>query len=156
MPQEIDSISKISNGKKKKCSRCQGQTENRGLKNKVLLTIFGEIKVRRALYRCKQCGHLMYPVDSILKISRSMVSKRFAKISSMIMIFTPFEHTKKIIKESLQIDVSETCLKKISYRIGTKLYKDAEKKGRMPYSVEKDRSPSEVLYIHADGAMVPI
>jgi hypothetical protein len=122
----------------------------------VILTVFGEVSIKRPRYRCIECKSSLYPDDESLEIGRSMVSKRFAKISTMMMIFAPFEHTRKMLEESLSITVSETCLMMIANRIGTKLYKKAEQKGRMPYSIRKDKTPSDILYIQSDGAMVPI
>ncbi len=72
------------------------------------------------------------------------------------MIFAPFEHTRKMLQETLNITVSKTCLMTITNRIGTKLYKQTEKKGRMPYTVKQNKRISETMYIQSDGSMVPI
>jgi len=85
------------------------------------------------------------------------MSKRLCKIASMILIFSPFAHTKKLIKETLNIDVSETTLKILSSRIGTRLYNNMDKKSKRPEQVQsKAPKSANVMYIQADGAMTPI
>jgi putative ubiquitin-RnfH superfamily antitoxin RatB of RatAB toxin-antitoxin module len=75
----------------------------------------------------------------------------------MILVFSPFAHTKKLIKETLNIDVSETTLKILSSRIGTRLYNNMEKKSKRPEQVQsKAPKSANVMYIQADGAMTPI
>ncbi len=85
-----------------------------------------------------------------------MSSKYFAKICSQMLIFMPFEHAAKLLKEIYHYEVSETFLKDLSETIGIKLYKESEKKSRMPYNLDGCDTPIDIMYIHADGAMVPI
>lgn len=84
------------------------------------------------------------------------MSKRFCKIASMLLVFSPFDHTKKMIKEILSIDISETSLIGISSRIGTRLYNNMEKKSKRPEQIQSKVQTVNVMYIQADGAMTPI
>jgi hypothetical protein len=59
-----------------------------------------------------------------------------------------------VIKRTLNIEVSETLLKSI-YHIGEKLYNDMEEKGRRPESVQSKMDSVNIMYIQADGSMVP-
>jgi len=68
----------------------------------------------------------------------------------------PFEHAAKFIKEVYRCEISETFLKELSDKIGSKLYTEAEHKGRMPYNLDSGTGELNTMYIHADGAMVPI
>lgn len=74
----------------------------------------------------------------------------------MIFTFSPFAHTKNIIKEALCIEISETALKSISNRVGTKLYNDMDKKSRKPEQIHYTGSSIDLMYIQTDGAMAPI
>jgi hypothetical protein len=74
----------------------------------------------------------------------------------MILIFSPFAHTKKLIKETLNIDVSETTLNILSSRVGTRLYNNMDKKSKRPEQVQSKAESVKVMYIQADGAMTPI
>jgi hypothetical protein len=84
------------------------------------------------------------------------MSKRLCKIASMILIFSPFTHTKKLIKETLNIDISETTLNILSSRVGTRLYNNMDKKSKRPEQVQSKTESVKVMYIQADGAMTPI
>jgi hypothetical protein len=110
----------------------------------------------RSKYECENCGEIIYPFDEVLEVGRSKMSKRLCKIASLMFVFIPFAHTKKIIKETLNIDISETALLSISGKVGTKLYNDMEKKSRRPEQVQSKVETVNVMYIQADGAMTPI
>jgi len=141
---------------KKKCQNCGKKVESRGLKKKIILSTFGLIPYKRSKLKCSSCGATYYPFDELLEVGRSMISKRVCKIASMIFTYSPFAHTKKIMKEALSIEISETALKSISNRIGTKLYNDMDKKSRRPEQLQYTGSPIDLMYIQADGAMTPI
>jgi hypothetical protein len=130
--------------------------ESRGLKKKTILSIFGAISYKRRKCRCESCGTKWYPFDEVLEIGRSMVSKRLCKIASMIFTFSPFEHTRKVLKEALGIPISVTLLISISNRIGTKLYNDRYKKSCRPEQVKSKVKQVNIMYLQADGAMAPI
>jgi hypothetical protein len=102
------------------------------------------------------CGIDYYPLDKELSISRSKASKRLAKVCTQTSVFTPFEHGRNLIKEMTGISVSVTLLEQIVGRIGNKLHKEAENKGRHPYAIKDKEKDVKTLYIEADGAMVPI
>lgn len=85
-----------------------------------------------------------------------MVSKYFAKIISLVSIFIPFKHSVKIIKDILQIDASETLLQKVIHKVGNKLYKNMKNKKPVEIEVDEKVLDIDLLYIQADGSMVPI
>lgn len=68
----------------------------------------------------------------------------------------PFEHAAKVLQEIYHCEISETFLKELADKVGTKLYKEAEEKSRMPYNLCRDSRSIETMYIYADGAMAPI
>lgn len=141
---------------KKNCPKCGTRLIDKGLRNKKLITLSGQITIRRTYCRCPECNKSFYPNDEVLNISHSMCSKGFAKICSQFLIFMPYEHAAKLLKEIYGHNVSETFLKDLSNKIGSRLYKESEKKARMPYNLDKSSDPIKTIYIHADGSMVPI
>jgi hypothetical protein len=54
------------------------------------------------------------------------------------------------------LDVSETCIEGITQRVGTKIYHDADIKGRHPYGLYKNTKSPKQVYVQTDEAMVPI
>ncbi len=143
-------------GVKKNCPTCDTQLIDKGIRTREIMTICGPITIRRTYYRCPHCTISFYPDDERLNISRGITSKAFAKICSQLLIFMPFEHAAKTLNDIYRGGISETFLKDLSDKIGTKLYKDFEHKGRMPYNLDNNETPLDLMYIHADGAMVPI
>jgi hypothetical protein len=97
-----------------------------------------------------------YPFDDVLGISKSVVSKRCAKAATWLTVFMPFDHARKFLLNTLELAISETCLKDITHRIGLKLYRESEKKSRRPESIKKSTDSYKILYLQADGSMVPI
>lgn len=140
----------------KNCPHCTSKLIDRGIRERKIITICGPITIKRNYYRCPTCSMSYYPDDDRLKISRSITSKAFAKICSQIVIFTPFEHAAKTLNDIYHCGISETFLKELSDKAGTKLYKNSEYKGRMPYNLDTDTKALDVIYINADGAMAPI
>jgi len=98
---------------KKNCPMCGGSAESKGKKKRQLVSPLGELRVKRRVYKCKDCNHYFYPLDYHLEIARSSASKRFAKISAMM-------------SETLVIQVSRTFLSQIAHRIGSKFYQQAQ------------------------------
>jgi hypothetical protein len=68
----------------------------------------------------------------------------------------PFKHSVKIIKDLLRIDISETLLQKVIHKVGDRLYKNMKNKKEEEIEVGKNALDIDLLYIQADGSMVPI
>ena len=141
---------------KKNCEKCGTRLKNVGKREKRILSLSGEIKFKRSYYQCPECGESYIPYDDFLGIGNSMLNKRSAKALSWLSIFMPFEHVKAYCKEIMSIDVSETCLKELTQRIGSQLHKEMEQKGKRPERIKGPDTLQKVLYIQADGSMVPI
>jgi hypothetical protein len=108
------------------------------------------IEYRRRQRICGGCSRCFYPLDHQLEISRSSASKRFAKVCSLLAIFLPYSHAGKLLHQTLGVQVSQTLMSQIIYRVGTKLGRN-----RAEEALPKPDAP-EVLYMLADGAMVPM
>lgn len=85
-----------------------------------------------------------------------MLSKRSAKALTWLSVFMPFEHVKSYYKDIEGIDISETCLKETTHRLGSRIHEIMEVKGRRPETIKGPKISSDVMYIQADGSMVPI
>ena len=141
---------------KKNCNRCDNGYKDKGIETKNIISLLGEIKINRKRYRCSGCHNELYPLDEQLELSRMKVSKRFAKAVSQIAIFTPFEHERKMLIDLLDISASVTLLEQIIKRFGTTIHRQEEKKSQRSYATSDRETDIDVLYIEADGAMVPL
>lgn len=130
--------------------------ENLGIREREISCLFGLIIIRRTYYRCPKCGTTHFPYDEQLDIGSSMLSKRTAEAVMGLSIFMPFDHVKRWLKKSMGLNISVTCLEETVKRIGTKLYNDMNKKAARPESIKRPKENKNVLYIQADGSMVPI
>lgn len=48
-------------GSRPRCPQCGEKMRHHGYRDKVLMTRTGEVKVRRAYYRCEECGQRIFP-----------------------------------------------------------------------------------------------
>jgi hypothetical protein len=85
-----------------------------------------------------------------------MVSKHLGKMISLVSIFASFNHAKKILQDGFGIEISVTCLENYVHQVGQKLYNIFKVKGKDPDLCKVKGEESDVLYLQADGSMVPI
>ena len=147
--------------RKKKCSHCDGLLLSKGLRKRTIVSLLGRGKLSRRKYCCQNCKSVYYPLDSQIKLSDSSFSKRLIKSFALICVHVPFEHAKNLIKEFIDLEVSEFCLKRIIFTVGKKLSADAQKPmtlEEMTKLFEKEDTEIEnmnTLYVQGDGSMVP-
>lgn len=79
-----------------------------------------------------------------------------AKKCCLVSVFTPFEHAHCLIKELLAINISTTVIKNLALDVGDHLYRSKLKECKEQWSPDiHEEKTTEVLYMQADGAMVP-
>lgn len=120
----------------------------------------GKVVFFRLRFGCedKACKTYIYPLDKFLQIGKSIVTKNLSKCLSAFAIMMPFIHAKKFIKDTMFINISETLLKNIVYKIGSKLASDAERDMTSEEKLalfDQEKEP-EKLYIEIDGSLTPI
>lgn len=112
--------------------------------------------MKRRRYFSEPGKEYWYPLDESLELSRMKVSKRFSKAAIQLAVLAPFDHAKKLMKDLLFLNPSVTLLEQIVDRFGTTLHRTEEKNGQRPHAISDRETGAEVLYIQADGAMVPL
>ena len=132
------------------------QLIDKGYEKKKIACLLGEVTIRRVRYRCTGCQKDYYQLDSILELSSSKASKRLGKSITQIAAFIPFKETKKMLFDLTGIEDSTTFIENVTVKIGKRLDRDMQKKARRPYSIKDREDEVEILYIGADGAMVPL
>lgn len=95
----------------------------------------------------------IYPLDKRLDICNSSLSKGLGKVISLYSIFVPYDHVKKFISDTLNLKISVTCIKDISYRVGNMISKNFMSNDSNENEKDED---IDILYLQADGAMTPI
>lgn len=120
------------------------------------MSLKGEIEIYRNYFKCTKCGKTYIPYDDFLGIGSSMLNKQSAKAFSWLSIFMPFDHVKAYSKDIMGIEISETCLKETTQRLGTHLHKEMESKSNNLESINTSNINPNIMYIQADGSMVPI
>ena len=115
----------------------------------------GKIIFKRTKYECtnKNCSENIYPLDKGLDINNTSLSKGLGKVISLYSIFVPFDHVNKFISDTLNLQISVTCIKDLSYRIGNMISSSFTDDN---VDMDEEDENIDVLYMQADGAMVPI
>ena len=85
-----------------------------------------------------------------------MMSKHCTKATSCLSVFMPFKHVSNFLRDIMGLEISVTCLQDTVYKIGDTIYQKQLFKGKRPETVDKPKEDPDILYIQADGSMVPI
>lgn len=85
-----------------------------------------------------------------------MVSTHLAKAMTRLAVLMPFEEVRKVLDELVRISVSVTCIEQVVVRIGERLWKKARQEAHRPYAIRQRDKGVKLLYVCADGAMVPL
>lgn len=57
----LEEIIAIQQEKPDHCPLCSGRLENKGQRNKQVISLRGETSIKRRYYQCQQCGHGYFP-----------------------------------------------------------------------------------------------
>jgi YgiT-type zinc finger domain-containing protein len=57
----LDEIIAMQQDKPSHCPLCGGRLENKGKRNKHVVSLRGEATIERTYYQCQQCGHGYFP-----------------------------------------------------------------------------------------------
>lgn len=126
---------------------------------RTILTVLGQVEIKRAYYWCKKCGKSLIPLDKQLKIGRSSLSSGVDRITARIAAEAPFGDSKELLWELTGIRISKNTIRRTSEQIGKQIKTERGKKiqrlWEKPESkrMEMEQS-SKKLIITMDGTMV--
>lgn len=133
------------------CGHWQRFVSNR---SKQVVTMLGPIRIRRAYYRCEQCGQGELPYDRASGLGSGQLSNRLAGAVSLLAVHVGFAQAAEVAEQLLGVRVDDNTVQQTSERAG------AEQMRREDASLEefhktrefpREESQPERLYVALDG-----
>ena len=113
-----------------------------------VVSLLGEVRLRRAYYRCPKCGRGRLPLDETLGIARTDFSPGLQQAVARLGAHHPFAQGRALLGELTGLWISPRSHRQVSERLG-----------QAAPSLEGPSLPQEApvqdLYLLADGAMAP-
>lgn len=140
------------------CS-CGARMESKGQRQKDLLTILGNVAYSRAMYVCRQCGHVRYPADEALDVVDTSRSPGVRRMMARAGNNAAFKEGAKDLEVYAEIKVSPKDVERVAESIGedTEQWAAEERQKlwtQVPSPTLKKSIP--LLYILYDGTGVPM
>jgi hypothetical protein len=147
-----------------KCSECGLPMRHRGLVERQLLTLLGNIEFSRPRRRCDRCQKEQYPLDERLCFGGHGVSWKVAAIvSRLASLFPSFDQTRQLLAEDYGLELSKHTLEEIVFQAGQRLLAgdDAAREacfadaGRgVPRGAKETAIFPDMVAVYADGTMI--
>jgi hypothetical protein len=135
---------------------CGGSQRFVGHREKVLATLVGPVRLRRAYYHCGACGASCFPYDQQAGLEACKVSPGLAKAAALAGIEVPFAQASKLLAELSGIDLSESTIARVTQQAGQQADQIEQQQAA---TIRQQNHPPEApvagrLYNSADGAMI--
>jgi hypothetical protein len=99
---------------------CGGAARDEGDRDRVILTLLGEIRIRRAYYRCERCGRGVFPLDAQMGVGGGCLSAVAERAVALLGAQMPFGAAAKALKELTGAVVSRRSTARRCVQAGTK------------------------------------
>jgi len=155
----VRAVGSGNEGPRRPCPACKGTQKHQGNRPLSLVTLVGEIRVRRAYYQCLNCGETSAPLDERLRLSGRRISMALQGSLGQLCAALPFREGVKMLRRLTGLVVCAKTAQEVAVDIGTALEArdeaeaEAVLEGKMSYL---PRGVPERLYVTADGAMAHI
>jgi hypothetical protein len=145
------------------CAECADGMRHKGYVVGPLVTTLGSVRVRRARFRCEQCGREQYPHDTRLRFLGHAVSWPLAKVMGRLGAQLPFEQARQNLAEDYGVQVSKHLLQQVCEQAGAAILdredQERERLQSLPCAEQLKQLPDSPLspekaYVFADGTML--
>ncbi len=130
-----------------------------GHRDKELLTVLGNIKVKRAYYYDNECKTGVCPKDAVLGVEGTSISPGVRRIMARVGAYRPFALGEEDIREMAGISVTAKEIERVSHKLG----ENAEEffKEQAVTSLAESENVISIktipkLYIGMDGTGIPV
>ncbi len=129
-----------------------------GYRCKELLTILGNVKVKRAYYYNRECNAGFCPKDKALDIERTSFSPGVRRIMGRVGAYRPFGLGHEDIKEMVGIEVTAKQIERASHSLGHEVEEFTKSQSSVTLSDNVEPMIKSVprIYICMDGTGVPV
>lgn len=112
-------------------------------------TVLGTVRLRRAAYRCRQCGRRECPLDATLGLPPAATSQHLRARLSLFCAVAPFAEACALLETATGVQVSAKRAQVVSEALGNEV---EAAQGRPPPPGAAAVAPSR-LYVGLDGVM---
>lgn len=91
-----------------------------------LITVFGDVRCRRAYYVCSTCHQGHYPLDERLGLRPNAMSAEVERLAGMVGVQMPFGKGRDVFEELTLIALSDHSLGKAAQAYGTEIERQEE------------------------------
>jgi len=112
-----------------------------------VVSLMGEVRLRRAYYWCPKCKASRIPLDERLGVAATDFSPGVQQAVALLGAQQPFAQGRRLLGELAGLWISQRSHRQVSERLG--------REAPPPTPLAKASGPVEDLYLLADGAMAP-
>lgn len=138
---------------------CGQQAHYVELRFKSLLTVVGEVELRRPYYWCVPCGEGQFPVDEELDVKQTKKSPGVRRMLGLVGHAAAFEQGREQMKILAGLEVSTKSVERTAEAIGEDIaqreHPEIERALQLDLPVMVGQ-PIPVLYVEMDGTGVPV
>ncbi len=138
---------------------CGCPMESRGLKDKLLMTILGEVSYRRSMYQCPACNETRYPGDEELDVAGTTRSPGLRRMMARAGSQSTFKEGREDLKVYAGIEVSAKDVERVAEIIGQAMEVWSRGERKQVLTDEPPMPPVKtipVMYVCYDGTGVPM
>jgi len=135
---------------------CGGRQRFVEYRPKTLATLVGPVTIRRAYYRCGNCGASCLPYDERVGLGRGQVSVGLARVGCLLGALDPFAVDAKLLYELTRQRLSARTIARLTHQVGqVAAEEESASAARMRHwnAPEPEATPDR-LYVAVDGVMV--
>jgi hypothetical protein len=138
---------------------CGARMVSKGLDQKELVTILGELRYRRSRYECPVCKRVVYPGDEQLDVVGTSRSPGLRRMMARAGSRESFKEAREDLRIYAGIELSAKDVERVAEHIGEQMER-WQAEGRQRLLQSEDPAVSQevipVMYIEMDGTGVPM
>ncbi len=155
-------LSQVGIGRREQAVRCLcgAAMNSRGIQEKSIATLLGDIRFARSAYQCPRCGKTRYPGDEEVDVVKTRYSPGVRRLVADFGSDAPFKRVSRQLKMAAALDISRKDCERIAEGTGQEVAGWFEaQRDRLRF---QEPPPPEVpktietLYIEFDGTGVPM
>ena len=129
------------------------------LRSKTILTVVGEVQLRRPYYLCAHCGEGQFPMDIELDVEKTSQSPGVRRMLAAVGHAAPFDHGRRQVELLAGLKVTTKAVERTAEAVGRDILTRQQQEIRRARQlalpvVVGPRIP--ILYIQIDGTGVPV
>ena len=129
---------------------CSGRGKYVEVREKELMTVLGKIRLKRAYYYDKDCGHGWCPRDKELGVESSSFSPGVQRMMCRVGSSRPYAQGEEDMSELAGLSVNAKAIERICGELGREA---GEVNGGLPWD---GKTEDATMYISMDGTGVPV